>query len=135
MKLYRYELYCDEEPQDVGFIVGLNDLLSGPNPILTDMQAEMLLEPFDDELPFPHPSRNDVVCLFTEFGQLVFCNAIDNIIKAYDGSIFTVREIVVEFPDDEKDKLPYEDNWQVCLNVKTFKRLAAEYEMKARFAA
>ena len=135
MKLYRYELYCDDEPQDVGFIVGLNDLLNGPEPILTDMQATMLLDPFDADLPFPHPNRKDVVCLFTEFGKLVFCNAIDDIIKAYEGSIFNVREIVVEIPDDEKDRLSYEDDWQVCLEISLYKRLADEYKWKEKFAA
>lgn len=133
MILYRYELYCDDESQDIGFIVGLNDLIDGG--ALSDMQAEMLLEPFDDELPFPTCKQKNIVCLFTEFGQLVFCNAIDNIIKAYEGSIFGVKEIIIEFPDDEKDKLEYEDKFQVCMDIQLFKHLAAEYERKKRFAA
>jgi hypothetical protein len=135
MRLYRYELYCDDGPQNVGFIVGLHDLLSGPNPILTDMQAEMLLEPLDDELLFPHPNRKDIVCLFTEFGQMYFKNAINNIIEAYEDSLFVVKEIIVEIPDDERGKLAYEDDWQACLEISLYKRLAAEYEWKERFAA
>jgi hypothetical protein len=133
MKLYRYELYCDDEPQNVGFIVGLNDLIDGK--IISDMQAEMLLDPFDAELPFPICDEKDAICLFTEFGQLVFCNAIDNIVNAYEGSIFNVKKIIIELPDDEKNKLEYEDKFQVCMKTKLFKRLASEYEQNAKFAA
>ena len=102
---------------------------------MSDADADMLVEPFDDDLPYPHPNRKDVVCLFTEFGQLVFEDAINSIIIAYEGSMFSVKKIILEFPDDEKDKLPYEDKWQVCLDVATYKRLAAEYEKFQKFAA
>jgi hypothetical protein len=65
----------------------------------------------------------------------VFDDAIKSIIVAYEGSVFNVKEIIVEFPDDEKDKLEYEDAYQVCLRTDLFKRLAAEYELNKRFAA
>ena len=47
MKLYRYELYCDDEPQDVGFLVGLQDLG------LSSEKEDDLMYPFDSLLEIP----------------------------------------------------------------------------------
>ncbi len=117
MRLYRYELFCDEEPQDVGFIVGLDDLG------LSAEQEEHLLALFDKNLEIPNIPQRNTLCFFTEYGNHRFKNAIDALVDAYYGSIFDVKCCILDFPDACFDDILYQDEDQVCISCDLYRNL------------
>lgn len=110
MKLYRYELFCDEETQDVGFLVGVKDLG------LSSEAEDSLVEPFDSMLKIPDtPEMRNSVSFFTEDGNNVFNAAIQNVISAYEDSIFDVMVTTLILEEDQYERIVYQDEYQVCL--------------------
>lgn len=110
MKLYRYELYCEEEPQDVGFLVGVEDLG------LSCEAEENLLEPFDRMLKIPDlPGMRDSVSFFTEQGNARFQTDIYRVVSAFQDSIFDIKRCRFELPDTYLNSVIYQDDDQVCI--------------------
>ena len=110
MKLYRYELYCEDEPQDVGFLVGVEDLG------LSCEKEEALLYPFDSLLQIPKsPYMRDSVSFFTEEGHTRFQPDIFRVAAAYEDSIFDIKLCTIDLPEDYLDAVIYQDENQVCL--------------------
>ena len=129
MKLYRYELYCNGEPQDVGFIVGLSRVVCNKWCELSDNQLNQLLEPFDTLLKFHRVASEDTVSFFTEHGRDVLYNAINNVADVYIGSEYSVHEVVIDLPDEDEYQIKYEDRYQVYLTIDLYEKLKAERYM------
>lgn len=106
-KFYRYELYCDNEYQDVGIFHGLTEL---------DLEKEtedILLAPFDEKLLYP-PICEKCEFLFTEKGNELFKAHIQSIIQAFnDSGLFDVRQLIVEHIDP--NNIIYEDSYQIAV--------------------
>ena len=111
MKLYRYELYCDEEPQDVGLLVGLQDLG------LSCETEEELLEPFDLRLTIPDlPGMRGSASFFTAEGHSRFQADIFRVAAAFKDSIFDIMRCCLELPESYLDSVVYRDANQVCIS-------------------
>jgi len=110
MKLYRYELYCEGEPQNVGMLVGIQDLgLSREN-------SDYLYSLFDYDLKVPStPKMRNSVSFFTVSGHNNFAEKIKEVIAAYEDSLFDIMQITLDFPDTYIREIIYEDKDQVCL--------------------
>ena len=114
--LYRYELYCDEEYQEVGFLSGLEDIG------LPIEKEEQLLRPFDENLVNPwHPQMSHSVSFFTRKGDETFRDAIRDLVSAYEDSMFEVKLVSVKLPAYMLDKAIYKDEFQVCLTKELYK--------------
>ena len=105
----RYELYLDGEPQDVGFMVGLNEL---------DLDYEIqdyIMEDFNANLPFPKISEKHQkqipLAYFTEKGLERFQKSIQQLLDVYETYNFFD---VVKIEESLFDKtIIYEDQYQV----------------------
>ena len=108
---YRYELYVDDEFQEVGFLQGLDD--TG----LPQWRLNELISAFDD-MPIPEDifKQYRTESWFTEAGQSYFEDAIDDVIAAYeqDGLFDVERRECVALPEDD---IVYADQWQVILGI------------------
>ena len=105
----RYELYLDGEPQEVGFIVGLNEL-----DLDLDVQ-DFVMEDFNENLPFPKISDDDwshtPLAYFTEKGLERFRKSIQQLLDIYENYGFFD---VVKLESSLSDKtIIYEDAYQV----------------------
>ena len=128
MKLYRYELYCEEEPQDVGFLVGVQDLG------LSCEAEENLLYPFDSMLDIPDsPFMCDSVSLFTESGNKRFQTDIFRVAAAYEDSIFDVMLCTLDFPGHLLDKVVYQDEDQICIPRKLYQETLTSQITRSSF--
>ena len=117
MVLYRYELFCEDEPQDVGFLVGIDDLG------LSCEKEEYLLNLFEN-LKIPNiPNMRNTVSLFTKQGVNNFNNAINELLKAYDDSVFDIACVKINLPLEEEDSIVYQDKNQVCLKKETYEKM------------
>lgn len=110
VKIYRYELYCDEEPQDVGLLVGVQDLG------LSCEKEEELLEPFDLGLTVPDlPGMRGSASFFTAEGHSRFQADIFRVVSAFQDSIFDTMCCHMELPEAFQDAVVYQDADQVCI--------------------
>lgn len=115
LKLCRYELFCDNEPQDVGFLVGLEDLG------LSTETEDFLLAPFDTMLNVPDsPYMRDSASFFTPAGNEKFQAAIQAVCEAYSGSMFHIKVAELDFPQDYASEILYQDRDQVCIPVRLY---------------
>ena len=114
--LYRYELYCDGEYQEVGFLAGIEDIG------LSIEKEERLLRPFTEKLTDPwHPQMSRSVSFFSAKGNEEFCDAIRELVSAYEGSMFEVKLVTVSLPPSMLKKAIYKDEYQVCLPMELYK--------------
>jgi hypothetical protein len=105
----RYELYLDGEPQEVGFIVGLNEL-----DLDRETQLELIAE-LDRDLPYPHIPvecwKNHPLSYFTQYGTEFFAKVIQRLLNKYaDDGFFDVVKIETDLSDKT---IVYEDEYQV----------------------
>lgn len=109
--LYRYELYCDGEYQEVGFMQDMWDIFS-------DDRARGLCRYFDENLPISkyYSFEEKRTCaFFTELGIEKFKPHIKAIIKAYkEETIYDVKRIKVD-KRDISDAILYKDKYQVIV--------------------
>ncbi|MDE5830336.1 MAG: hypothetical protein K2H53_01190, partial [Clostridia bacterium] len=104
----RYELYIDDEAQDVGIFQGICEL------DLDDDTSDAYVQPFDDLLEIP-----TCVCIgqqtsswFTEEGEKQFLDAINRIVNLYDESgLFEVHRLTCDTLED----IVYQDKYQVLV--------------------
>lgn len=117
LTLYRYEIYCEGKDQDVGFLVGIEDLG------LSCEKEFLLLKPFDDALANPIlPGMRNSVSFFTEAGNKKFQKAIRDVVVAYEDSIFDVKLAVLRLPSSVFAQVVYQDENQVCLPREFYKK-------------
>lgn len=101
----RYELYVEDEPQDVGIFRGLDELG------LSDDFVKGLMWQFDRNLKVPKPVRH-TQSWFTQAGEEMFRQDIDKVIAVYEeDGFFEVRRIEKEYLED----IVYEDEYQVLI--------------------
>ena len=106
----RYELYVDDEYQDVGIFQGLSEL------DLDDDTSDSYMAPFDNVMiiPFETFINQKTKSWFTEKGEKKFLNDINRIIALYDDNgLFEVRRIVEENLQD----IVYSDEYQVITKL------------------
>ena len=106
----RYELYIDDEAQDVGIFQGISEL------DLDDDTSDAYLKVFDDVLtiPFDVFVKWRTQSWFTEEGEKKFLEYINRIVALYDDSgLFEVRRIVKK----ELDDIVYSDEYQVLTKI------------------
>lgn len=129
MKLFRYELFCEGEMQDVGFLVGIDDLG------LSAEAEENLMAPFDTLLAIPEiPYLRDSVSFFTEVGKDRFRREICNVAMAYDGSIFDVVLAKLDLPEEYLGEAVYQDENQVCLPANLYQGELSGLVTRAEFS-
>ena len=105
----RFELYLEGEPQEVGFIVGLNEL-----DLDLDVQ-DFLLEDFNENLPIPHISeeywKQTPLAYFTQKGLERFQQSIQQLLGVYQSyNFFDVVRLETSLADKT---IVYEDEYQV----------------------
>ena len=106
----RYELYIDDEAQDVGIFQGISEL------DLDDDTSDAYLDAFDNVLtiPFDVFVKWRTQSWFTEKGEKRFLEDINRIVALYNNSgLFEVRRIVKETLDD----IVYSDEYQVLTKM------------------
>ena len=121
MKFYRFELAFSGEPQDVGFLQGLDDVG------LDDAERQALYQPFNEYLKSREVETDDgsdVVCFFTEAGVSRFKRDIDNIIQAIAPMGWSLLGTVMEEADYEF--ACYHDEYQAAWS-RTYLGGAAQY--------
>ncbi|MDF2880260.1 MAG: hypothetical protein K0R54_817 [Clostridiaceae bacterium] len=108
----RYELYCENEKQDVGLLMGVNEL------DLDDEQKEILLNDFNENLIVPEfymhsRPRKNVLAFFTNEGLSFFEESINKIIEKFDNhGLFQIAKITIS---EHNQKIIYQDNFQVLI--------------------
>lgn len=111
MKAFRYELFFDDEPQECGIFAGMSEL---------DIDDDMLynIEGQFKELQIPETFiERKPLCYFwfTEKGNQVFSNAINNLINLYSCySIFSIKKIE---KDIDERKVVYRDDYQIAIPI------------------
>lgn len=121
MKFYRFELAFSGEPQDVGFLQGLDDVGLG------DAERQALYQPFNEYLKSREVETDDgsdVVCFFTEAGVSRFERDIDNIIQAIAPMGWSLLASVMEEPD--YDNALYHDQYQAAWS-RTYLGISVQY--------
>lgn len=109
--IYRYELYCDDEYQGVGFMQGLLGVFG-------EDRTRELCYYFDKHLKIPkylNFKEEHTCAFFTELGILKFKNYIKYIIIAYEEeTIYDVKCIKMN-KDEILNDILYEDEYQVII--------------------
>lgn len=108
----RFELYCEGKPQNVGILIGVDEL------DCEDETKEFLIKDFNQYLLVPEfykkpkPSR-DVLAFFTEEGYTFFEKSIERVIMCFQKQgLFDIVEIKAP---EKKQKIIYRDNLQVLI--------------------
>ena len=107
-KLYRYELYCDNEYQGIGIFQGLIEL-----DLREDIVDEMIT-PFDSKLRIPDIDKR-CEFLFTDKGHTEFHEGICCIAHSYNESLFSVRLLEVDEDKINPKDVIYRDMWQIAV--------------------
>ena len=109
MEYTRFELYYEGEPQEVGFMMGLSEVISDED------HREELIERFDRELPMTGVTLPKEDCAkgyaasyFTEKGMHHFKDEIQAVIDAIEDKGWSVEQSVIEDGD-----FLYQDEFQV----------------------
>lgn len=119
MKYTRYELFYEGEPQNIGFMMGIEDVG------IDEEEIEDLLKIFEDRLylipnmhTFERNSSHFPGCYFTELGLSTFMAPINRIIEAIKekNNSWSVKTVVLENP--LTDTIYFEDEFQAV--IKTF---------------
>ncbi len=106
----RYELYVDDEPQDIGIFHGLSELG------MEEGVIDDCMHPFDEMLKIPVDvfEKYQTKSYFTELGEKRFSDDIKKITVLYDsGGLFDVRRICAETLDD----IVYQDPYQAVVKI------------------
>jgi hypothetical protein len=119
MKYTRYELYYDGEPQDVGLMMGLDDVG------MDEDEVEMLMERFNTELPlipqirtFQESTTHFSGCFFTEKGLERFQKEIEELVQAihFKENGWSVHAVELTTVLDED--IYYQDDYQAVIKTK-----------------
>ncbi len=119
MWLYRLELAFFDEPQDCGFLQGLDDIG------LSEESTKVLLEPFED-LPCPVCAES-VSFWFTEAGLQQFSRGICAIQEAIEPLGWTIYGAKYNTDDEDNAVIVYSDQYQVAFPQEWIKNLMIQY--------
>lgn len=115
----RYELYFEGEPQNIGMMMGLDDIE------INEDESEELLERFNKKLPlipqirtFDDSITHFPACYFTEKGMETFKQEIDALVEAihYKDNGWSVN--VVTLSNVLEDDIYYKDDYQAVIKTK-----------------
>lgn len=111
IRLYRFELFCDGEAQNIGFLAGLDELG------LSCEKEEHLLAPFDSALKVPDAAgMRGSASYFTALGIQKFAGPIQAVISAYkENGLFDVVLHIADVQNRDLEAAVYTDVYQVCL--------------------
>ena len=109
---YRYELYIDDEPHDVGIFQGSCELS-------IDEDVDYVITKHLEELPIPDFYRNNphtkTKAYFTKKGLDKFIGIIKFYKKEFEyQGLFNIKEIVKDFT---KEDIVYEDEYQILVKA------------------
>lgn len=117
MKLFRFELAFDGEPQDIGILRGLDDIG------LSEGVSVNIEEDFN-ELPCPKLSEA-VSFWFTEFGVQTFQATLDYLVE--QSMELNWQILYAELPGVSISKALYADQFQVALPLGMVEELCPQY--------
>lgn len=111
IRLYRFELFCKGEAQNMGFLAGLDGFG------LPYREEKHLLAPFDSMLKVPDViDMKGFVSFFTPLGVREFAGSIQAVISAYkENDLFDVVLHIADVRDVDLETTVYADVYQVCL--------------------
>lgn len=122
MKLFRFELAFDGEPQDIGILRGLDDI-GLPEGVLVNIEEDF------NELPCPKLSEA-VSFWFTEFGVQTFQATLDYLVE--QSRELNWQILYAELPGMSISKALYADQFQVALPLGMVEELCPQYrELRA----
>lgn len=122
MKLFRFELAFDGEPQDIGILRGLDDI-GLPEGVSVNIEEDF------NELPCPKLSEA-VSFWFTEFGVQTFQATLDYLVE--QSRELNWQILYAELPGMSISKALYADQFQVALPLGMVEELCTQYrELRA----
>ena len=122
MKLFRFELAFDGEPQDIGILRGLDDI-GLPEGVSANIEEDF------NELPCPKLSEA-VSFWFTEFGVQTFQATLDYLVE--QSRELNWQILYAELPGMSISKALYADQFQVALPLGMVEELCPQYrELRA----
>lgn len=122
MKLFRFELAFDGEPQDIGILRGLDDI-GLPEGVSVNIEGDF------NELPCPKLSEA-VSFWFTEFGVQTFQATLDYLVE--QSRELNWQILYAELPGMSISKALYADQFQVALPLGMVEELCPQYrELRA----
>lgn len=115
----RYELYFEGEPQNIGMMMGLDDME------MNEDESEELLERFNKELPlipqirtFDNSITHFPACYFTQKGLETFKQEIDALVEAIHDKNNGWSVNVVELETVLDSDIYYQDEYQAVIKTK-----------------
>lgn len=117
MKLFRFELAFDGEPQDIGILRGLDDI-GLPEGVSVNIEEDF------NELPCPKLSEA-VSFWFTEFGVQTFQATLDYLVE--QSRELNWQILYAELPGMSISKALYADQFQVALPLGMVEELCPQY--------
>ena len=117
MKLFRFELAFDGEPQDIGILRGLDDI-GLPEGVSVNIEEDF------NELPCPKFSEA-VSFWFTEFGVQAFQATLDYLVE--QSMELNWQILYAELPGVSISKALYADQFQVALPLGMVEELCPQY--------
>lgn len=122
MKLFRFELAFDGEPQDIGILRGLDDI-GLPEGVSVNIEEDF------NELPCPKLSEA-VSFWFTEFGVQTFQATLDYLVE--QSRELNWQILYAELPGMSISEALYADQFQVALPLGMVEELCPQYrELRA----
>lgn len=122
MKLFRFKLAFDGEPQDIGILRGLDDI-GLPEGVSVNIEEDF------NELPCPKLSEA-VSFWFTEFGVQTFQATLDYLVE--QSRELNWQILYAELPGMSISKALYADQFQVALPLGMVEELCPQYrELRA----
>ena len=122
MKLFRFELAFDGEPQDIGILRGLDDI-GLPEGVSVNIEEDF------NELPCPKLSEA-VSFWFTEFGVQTFQATLDYLVE--QSRELNWQILYAELPGMSISKALYAGQFQVALPLGMVEELCPQYrELRA----
>lgn len=117
MKLFRFELAFDSEPQGIGVLRGLDDI-GLPEGVSVNIEEDF------NELPCPRLSEA-VSFWFTEFGVQTFLATLDYLVE--QSRKLNWQVLYAEIPKVCASKALYADEFQVALPTEMVEELRPQY--------
>lgn len=118
MKLFRFELAFDGEPQEVGIMQGLDDI-GLPEGVAVNIEEDF------NELPLPHLSE-PVSFWFTESGVRAFEATLDFLAEQSQEMNWQILYAVL--PEGDVSKALYSDEFQVAFPAGLVERRHLQYK-------
>lgn len=120
IKLTRFELFIEDEAQNIGFLVGLDD-----TGISEDLKDDLLYN-LDKNMIIPdeniYKENKNTLSFFKDKGLEVFRSDIDKIVYEIDyEGLFSIGKVELSLSEDS---VLYQDEYQVLTSIPSIKELS-----------